>query len=327
MRNPTIAILFAFVFSLTVVSAQKVTQQCDEADGWSLSEANMSIGVADAIANSGFVEDCRGSLEDQKSCEDIMSLLITAEEHITYLLQIKEKNGCMTCFLNNALESAKSLDVVAEALYALGYPGVNRIQGRASFRVSDMMGKNCPDLDGRWYPNNDLNVSINMKYNPGYDMFEAEVSDGVTSEITYLQVTKYDMVKIFESNLFGRVYNNNNNINWGNHEWIRVNNTIGGRWTLEGNEFTIKEIAKGQYQMIVIRFSPSPSHGFKYKPGDVFSEFWTEDYIHFNGFVYTQDPTVPKYPLFLKFEDGVFYVDYTETVFQNKKGSAVMSKS
>ncbi len=324
MRYATIGIWFALACSLTVVSAQKVTRECDEVDGWSLSEANFSIGTS-AIGILGVI-DC-SSAADRDNCADIMEGLLRAEDHLIFLLQQSEKNGCMTCFLNNALESALSLDEVADDLYALNYWGVNRISKRASFRISDMMDKNCPDLEGNWYTNNNLKkVSIVMKYSAEYGLFEAELSDGVTTEFTYVQVTGYNSVKIYNSNDFGRIYNNGNNINWVNHEWIRVNNTIDGRWTMDGDVFTIKEIAKGQYQLIVVSFSPSRTHGFKHNPGDVFCEFWTEDYVHFSGFVYTKDLIAPKAPMFLKFEDGVFYINDSRAVFDDKRGASVMSK-
>ena len=273
------------------------------------------------------VGDC-GSALDGENCQDVMDLLVQAEEHIIYVLQINEKNGCMTCFLSNALESARYLDSIAKSLYAMGYPGANRIEGRASFRVSDMMDNYCPDLNGRWYPDNDLNVSILIDYKPGYDLFEAQLSDGTTTEVSYVQIIKYDRVRLHQQEIYGTIYNQGNTIDWGNHRWIRDNNTIDGRWSMDGSgdTFQIVRVANGQYRMIVESVPTASTFGITYVQGDLFGEFWTQDFIHFEGYINTKIPNSPQQKIYLKMENGLFYINDTMDVYNDKQGATIMSK-
>lgn len=325
MGKNILSVLFITGF-LLIAHGQRVTKQCSEEDGWSLSSADYNIGVVQVVIDGGFLE-CE-STEGRRECEELMEMLIKAEEHIIFLLQISEKNGCMTCFLDNALESAISLESAASDLYAIGYPGVNRFEKRATFRVRDMMDKYCPDLNGNWYATNDSKVAININYNNVHKLFEVQLNDGIKNEVAYIEVEKYNRVKIYQSNLFGYLYNNNNNINWGNHEWVRRNSKIDtrGRWIMDGKDiFTIRETGNGQYALMVVSIPSLTALGARFSPGEVFGEFWTQDYTHFSGFIYTKDPNVPQYKIYMKYENGIFYMSESDEVYYDlSKGTKMI---
>jgi hypothetical protein len=323
MRNVVIWIWAISVCSLSVVNSQGISGTCEQGGGYTLEEANMSLGIAQAALT--LMPDC-DSPDDRDFCYGIYEGLLTAETHLTYIMQSNEMHGCMPCDLTAAYNIALELDSAVSDLFASDFRGDNSIYQRVSFRLNQMLERPCPDLNGSWYQSNDSDLSIQMNYDAETDLYFVDLSKGTTSERAYLQVTNYNQVKIYETNNFGGLYNNNRNISWGNGEWIRVTANIPGRWTMDGKDvFRVTQTANGQYQMI-IESAPTMAALGTHTSGDLYAKFWTTDHIYFVGYIKTNIPAQPQIKIYLKLENDVFYMDTSDTVYIDKTGATVMTK-
>jgi len=323
MRNIVIWICTILVLSLSVVNAQGVSGSCEEGGGSTLEDARMNLGIA--LAQLEFMPDC-GSPDDREFCYDIYQGLLSVDTHLTYILQNNEIHGCMPCDLTAAYNIALELDGAVSDLFANNYSGDKAIYQRVSFRLNQMLERPCPDLNGSWYQSNDPDISIQMNYDEETDLFFVDLNNGTIAERVYLQVTSYNQVKIYETNNYGSLYNNNRNINWGNAEWIRRTTEIPGRWTMDGTDvFRVIQTTNGQYQMIVVS-APSMAVLGSHSSGDLYAEFWTSDHIYFTGYIKTNNPAQPEIKIFLKLENDVFYIDTSDSVFSDKTGATVMTR-
>jgi len=319
MKNLLI-IYWAVIIGLSTLNSQ----QCISYDRWNIDDASVLIALAD-IALDG-VADCQ-SPDDRQICYEAYNNLMEADDHLHQVMIGNIKNNCLMCKLDNALNVAYNLDAVSKKLYQLNYSGRNSFDRNISLEMEQWFDDQCPDISGTYYPTNHPSVVINITYDNINDVFVAELIDGSIIEYSYLQIINSELVQIVNASEVGRIWNDGNNIMWSNHEWVKINDQYEGFWRMdEGDVIKIVKTANGQYSLYLDKLVALSRHTSKFNPGDFFGEIWTEDHVHFKGYIVTKEPTLPQADIFLRLDSGILYIDDTNRVFNDLSKAGRLTK-